>query len=366
MEKKTPLYDCHVKSGGKMVPFAGYLMPIQYETGIIAEHRLVRTKAGLFDVSHMGEFLLTGKDALENIQNLVTNDCVAMENGQIKYSPMCNEQGGIVDDLMVHKMEENRYMLVVNASNREKDADWIKGRLKGDVLFIDFSEGTAEIALQGPAAAAVLQKLVKKEELPQKYYSCVENTTVGGVICIIAKTGYTGEDGYELYTDNQNAVRLWELLLETGAKEGLAPCGLGCRDTLRLEAAMPLYGHEMTDEISPIETGLTRYVGMNKEDFIGKKSLEERGTPKKKRVGIRITGRGIAREGYPVFQQGKQVGFVMSGSFCPTLDGAYATAFVNVDAAETGSRLDVEIRKSMVEAVVVPLPFYKKSQTKEK
>ncbi len=347
-----------------MAPFAGYLMPIQYETGIITEHQLVRTKAGLFDVSHMGEFIITGKDALKNIQNLVTNDCAAMEIGQIKYSPMCNDQGGIVDDLMVHKMDEDRYMLVVNASNQEKDAAWIQAHLTGGVHFIDSSAFIAEIALQGPASETIMQKLVRKEELPQKYYYCLDNVTVKDITCLIAKTGYTGEDGYEIYTKNQNAVRLWNLLLETGAEEGIAPCGLGCRDTLRLEAAMPLYGHEMTDEISPIETGLSRYVGMNKKDFIGKKALVAKGAPRQKRVGLKITGRGIAREGYPVFQYGKQIGYIMSGSFCPTLGGAYATAFIDVAAAEIGNPLEVKIRKSMVEAVVVPLPFYKKSQSK--
>ncbi len=345
-----------------MVPFAGYLMPIQYETGIIAEHNFVRNGAGLFDVSHMGELVLTGRDALKNVNYLVSNDCADMTVGPIKYSPLCNEEGGFVDDLMVHKMAEDRYLLVVNASNREKAAAWIQKHLSGAVSFEDQSDGTAEVALQGPAAKQILQTLVKEEEIPARYYSFIEKATVAGIPCLIARTGYTGEDGFELYTANENAAALWQKLMEAGASEGLAPCGLGCRDTLRLEAGMPLYGHEMDDVISPLETGLGRYVAMDKEDFIGKQALLNRGEPKRKRVGLKITGRGIAREHYGVEKDGKDVGYIMSGSFCPTLNGAYATAFIDVDTAVIGNVLAVSIRNKKVEAVIVPLPFYKRKK----
>lgn len=360
MEKKTPLYNCHLASGGKPVPFAGYLMCIQYGAGIIAEHNHVREKAGLFDVSHMGELMLTGPDALANVQRLVTNDCANMVIGQIKYSPMCNERGGIVDDLMVHKCGDERYLLVVNASNRHKDVAWIKAHLFGDVVFEDLSDSYAEIAIQGPAAPAIIARLAEDAVIPQKYYSFVEESEVGGIPCLLAKTGYTGELGYELYCANDDAERLWNLLLETGKHDDLIPCGLGCRDTLRLEAAMPLYGHEMNEEISPIETGLGRYVAMDKGDFIGKQALIDRGDPTRTRVGLQITGRGIAREEYPVVAGGREVGFIMSGGYCPTLGGAYATAFIDLDQAVVGNELAVMIRQKPVSAVVVPLPFYKR------
>ena len=359
---KTPLYECHIAAGGSPVPFAGYLMVIQYPAGIIAEHKLVREKAGMFDVSHMGEVTLTGKDALANIQKLVTNDCSGMELGQIRYSPMCNHTGGIVDDLMVHRLGEDRYLLVINASNRHKDVAWIKDELFGEVEFADLSDETAEIALQGPCAPAILQKLTAEACIPKKYYYCVEHATVGGIACMISRTGYTGELGYELYCANADAVKLWNLLLEAGEEFGLLPCGLGCRDTLRLEAAMPLYGHEMNDEISPIETGLGRYVCLAKPDFNGKQALLDRGEPTRTRVGLKITGRGIAREGYTVQKDGRDVGFIMSGSFCPTLNGAYGTAFVDVAEASVGNSLQVEIRNKPVDAEVVPLPFYKRSK----
>jgi aminomethyltransferase len=363
MELKTPLYDCHVACGGKIVPFAGYLLPVQYETGVIAEHTAVRTKAGLFDVSHMGETLFSGKDALANIQKLVTNDCAGMYDGQARYSPMCNEAGGVIDDLIVYRLAEERYMIVVNAANRQKDVAWMREHLFGDVQFRDSSDETAQIALQGPKSLEILQKLAAPESIPAKYYSCVEHGTVAGFPCIVSKTGYTGEDGFELYCAPQDAPALWNTLLEAGKGCGLIPCGLGARDTLRLEAAMPLYGHEMDDTISPLETGLGFAVKMQKPDFIGKKALEEKGTPKIKRVGIQMTGRGIAREHCDVYLGEKQIGHTTSGTFCPHIGYAAAMALVDADSAELDTEVLVDIRGRKVEAKIVKLPFYKKGSS---
>lgn len=362
MDRKTPLYDSHVALGGKMVPFAGYILPVQYPAGVIAEHMAVRTACGLFDVSHMGEVMFTGPDALANIQNLVTNDMGNMVDGQVRYSPMCNERGGVVDDLIVYRMGEGRYMMVVNASNREKDVAWIRQHLFGNVRMEDVSDETAQVALQGPKAGEILARLAKEEDIPKKYYYFVEKGTVGGIPCIISRTGYTGESGFELYCKNEDAARLWQLLLDTGKDLGLAPCGLGARDTLRLEAAMPLYGHEMNDDITPLETGLGIFVKMNKPDFIGKAALAEKGEPKIARVGLQMTGRGIAREHCAVFEGDKQVGTTSSGTFCPYLNQAVAMALVDKEVSELGTQVEVDVRGRRIEAKVVPLPFYKKAK----
>ena len=277
VERKTPLYDCHRALGGKLVEFAGYLLPVQYGAGVIAEHMAVRQGAGLFDVSHMGEVLLTGPDAFANLQRLLTTDYTSLADGRVRYSPMCNERGGVVDDLIVYRFGPETYLLVVNASNREKDVAWMREHLFGDAVLEDISDRVAQIALQGPASRRILEKLAAPELIPGKYYSFTANAPVGNaggeVSCLLSKTGYTGEDGFELYCAPEDAVPLWNALLEAGADEGLIPCGLGARDTLRLEAAMPLYGHEMDEEITPLETGLGAFVKMGKPDFIGKRAL---------------------------------------------------------------------------------------------
>lgn len=363
MECKTPLYDCHLALKGKIVPFAGYLLPVQYETGVIAEHMAVRTKAGLFDVSHMGEVVFTGPDALKNIQNLMTNDFSNMVAGDVRYSPMCNEKGGVVDDLIVYCIEApTSYLVVVNAANRHKDADWMRSHLIGDVTFRDISDEVAQVALQGPESHAILSKLAQESDIPEKYYSFRKTGKVAGIDCLISKTGYTGEDGYELYCAPQKAPELWNALLEAGKDNGLIPCGLGARDTLRLEAGMPLYGHEMTDDITPKQTGLGMFVKMDKEDFIGKKAMEEMGTPTIKRVGLKILGRGIARENFPVYAGDKLIGHTTSGTHCPYLGGAYAMAIVEKEPAPLGGIVQVEIRGKKVDAEVVKSQFYKRAQ----
>lgn len=362
MEQKTPLYDIHVKYGGRIVPFAGYLLPVQYGTGVIGEHMAVRTGCGIFDVSHMGEITCTGPDSLENFNYLLTNDFTGMYDGQARYSPMCNENGGVVDDLIVYKIRDEHYFIVVNASNKEKDFAWMKEHEFKDAVFTDISSQVGQIALQGPKSHEILKKIADEGQIPKKYYSCNAQGTAAGIACVISKTGYTGEDGYELYMAAAEAPAMWEALMEAGKEEGLIPCGLGARDTLRLEAAMPLYGHEMNDEITPLETGLGFAVKMKKEDFIGKKALEENGEPARKRVGLKVTGRGIIREQAEVFAGGSRIGVTTSGTHCPYLGYPAAMALVDREYAEPGTAVEAEVRGRRVAAEVVSLPFYKKNK----
>ncbi|NLB90076.1 MAG: glycine cleavage system aminomethyltransferase GcvT, partial [Clostridiales bacterium] len=361
MEKKTPLYDVHVGLGGKMVPYAGYLMPVQYKSGVIQEHLAVRESCGLFDVSHMGELILEGADALKNLQYLLTNDMSGMKAGQARYSPMCNMQGGIVDDLLVYYLGEDKYLLVVNAANKDKDVAWIeKNLLGGEVSFSDDSDQWGQIALQGPRAQEILEKIVEdRNQIPEKYYRFNEQVVVAGCECLLSRTGYTGEDGFELYCKKEDTVSLWNSLLQAGKEEGLIPCGLGARDTLRLEAGMPLYGQEMTDELSPIESGIGFFVKVNKEDFIGKKAILERKEQSlRNRVGFEITSRGIAREGNKVFAKGEKIGTVTSGTFSPYFNKAIGMAVLEKEI-DMDSVIEIDVRGRKVEGKIVKLPFYK-------
>lgn len=358
MEKKTPLYELHVSSGGKIVPFAGYLLPVQYGTGVIAEHMAVRQKCGLFDVSHMGEVFLTGPDALNNLNHLMVNNFTSMVDGQVRYSPMCNENGGIVDDLIVYRYNEEKYMIVVNASNREKDVKWMQDHLFGNVVLEDKSDDMCELALQGPLAKEIMAKLCDVETLPKKYYYFTDPVDVGGISCIVSRTGYTGEFGYELYCCADKDCELWSKLLEAGKDLGLIPCGLGARDTLRLEASMPLYGHEMDDEISPLETGLGWAVKQD-HDYIGKEPMLAKEI-KITRVGLKVTGKGIVREHQDLYLGDKKVGHTTSGTHLPFLGGAYAMALVDLEAAAEGLTLEADVRGRRIACEVVPLPFYKR------
>ena len=354
---KTPLYQWHESHGGRLVPYAGFSLPVQYETGIITEHNAVRKGAGLFDVSHMGEFLITGKDALKNLQIIFTNDFSNMKSGRVRYTLLCNEEGGILDDLVVYMMGEDRYMLVVNAANRGKDLIWIQSRLTGSCSLEDVSDSLAQIAIQGPASEAILNSLSK--DVPEKYYTFMEKGEAGGIPCLISRTGYTGEDGFEFYCQNDDVLALWEKLLAKDS--GLIPCGLGSRDTLRLEAGMPLYGHEMDETITPFEAGLSFAVKMEKPDFIGKSALTGKGKASRIRIGLEITGRGIAREKSPVYFQGREIGQTSSGTFCPHLGKAFAMALVETKYAEPGKAVEIEVRGRMIEALICKLPFYKRT-----
>ena len=359
MERKTPLYDVHVEEGGKIVPFAGYLLPIQYATGIIAEHEAVRTKVGLFDVSHMGEVTFTGPDALTCINHLFTNDYADMPVGRVRYGVMCNERGGCIDDLIVYKFGDEEYFVVVNASNREKDVAHMRANLVGDVAFEDISDNVAELALQGPRAKDVMAKLCDVDTLPAKYYTCVRHVEVAGIDCMVSRTGYTGEFGYELYCTPAEAPTLWHALRAAGEEFGLIPCGLGARDTLRLEASMPLYGHEMDEDTTPLEAGLNLGVRMEKAEFIGREGIIARGEPARIRVGLVATGRGILREHMDVYAGEELIGQTTSGTFAPHLKQAIAMARIDVAYTEPGTELEVEVRGRRVPVTVTPMPFYK-------
>jgi len=367
MELKTPLYDCHISAGGTMTPFAGYQLPVHYPTGIIAEHNAVRTAAGLFDVSHMGEILIQGEDSLEYMNRVFTNDFSTMLDKTVRYSLICNPSGGIIDDVLVYRFDEHMYLVVVNAVNRQKDYEWFEAQLQGKVYLRDMSDKFAQIAIQGPASKDILMSLdyglfysvTPEAPLPEKYYTFHEPVYIYGSSALISQTGYTGEFGYEIYIAPEAAKRVWNSLLEVGKPYGLIPCGLGARDTLRLEASMPLYGHEMDDTVSPFETGLGFGVKMNKPDFIGKQGILSRGEPLLKRVGLKITGKGIAREHQDVYYKGVKTGHTTSGTFAPYLKYPVAMALVSVNV-EADAEVEIDIRGRRVTAEVVGLPFYKR------
>ncbi|MGD9559768.1 MAG: glycine cleavage system aminomethyltransferase GcvT [Oscillospiraceae bacterium] len=364
MEKKTPLYENHLAAGGKMVPFAGYSLPVQYPAGVLAEHRVVREKAGLFDVSHMGEVLLSGSGAMPFLQRLLTNDMHSLAVGGCRYSPMCNVQGGVVDDLIVYRLDEDRFWLVVNAANGEKDFAWMQKHAGEGAVLEDVSDAVAQLALQGPLAEGILAKLVPggAAGLPQRPYTFLQGVPVAEASCLVSRTGYTGEDGFELYAAPQDAPALWDAVLAAGKDGGLMPCGLGARDTLRLEAGMPLYGHEMDEDITPLEAGLGGFVKLAKPDFIGRAALAA-APPARRRAGLQMTGRGIAREGAEVFGPGGQkVGQVTSGTQLPYVGFAGAMALLQLEHTAPGTQLEVDVRGRRVAAQVVEMPFYKRKR----
>lgn len=364
-ELTTPLYERHVALGGKIVPFAGYLLPVQYPQGLIREHMAVRTECGLFDVSHMAEILITGPDALKNVQNLVTVQVEEMQDNQVKYTPMTNERGGVVDDILVYRVSEDTFFLVVNAANHRKDAEWISTHVFGDVTVSDVSDRIGQVALQGPNAIPLIKSVIGNDELrPKKYYTFVWNAQLFGKPCLISRTGYTGELGYEIYADAADIGVIWDGLLEAGKDFGILPCGLGARDTLRLEAAMPLYGHELTDDITPLEASLDFFVRLDKDDFIGKAAIEQRLPLTRKRVGLAVTGRGIIREECEVFCGEKHVGTVSSGTLCPFVNKAVGMALLDIAYTEEDTVLEVDVRGRRVPVKVVPLPFYKRPTNK--
>ena len=359
MDLKTPLYDVHVAEGGKIVPFAGWLLPVQYGSGIIAEHEAVRTAVGMFDVSHMGEFLFTGPTALDSLNHIITNDYSAMPAGKVRYGVLCTEEGGCIDDLIVYKFADDEWFVVVNASNRLKDFAHMSENLLAGTHIEDISDTLAEIALQGPRAKDVLAKICDADQLPARYYTCARHVIVAGIDCLISQTGYTGEFGYELYCTADKGPELWWALREAGREFGLIPCGLGARDTLRLEASMPLYGHEMDETVSPLETGLGFGVRLDKDEFIGRDALIAAGEPTRCRVGLEATGRGILREHQDVYCCGELIGRTTSGTFAPHLKKAIAMALVGVEHAAVGTEVEVDVRGRRIPAVVVPMPFYK-------
>lgn len=363
--KKTPLYENHLKLGGRMTDFAGWLLPVEY-TGIIEEHRQVRSAAGLFDVSHMGEILITGRDAGAFLQELLTNDISNISDGKVIYSPMCLDSGGVVDDLLVYRFSAERYMLVTNASNTDRDFEWIKGHISGDVQAENVSERWAQLAIQGPSSEAILQDAVDVPLNDIRFYRFVPEMKVFGVDAIVSRTGYTGEDGFEIYVPWEMAAKVWDGLLELGRCRGLVPAGLGARDTLRFEAGLPLYGHELSRDITPLEAGLESFVKLGKKSFIGKKALceqKERGLARKL-TGFEITGKGIARSGYEIMDGDRKIGYVTSGTYSPTLGKNLGMAMLDINYCVPGAEFDVIIRNKPVRARTCTLPFYRKKYRK--
>ena len=357
--KKTPLHAAHVEMGAKMVPFAGYEMPVQYPTGITAEHRAVRGAAGLFDVSHMGEFFVSGPGALELIQRVSVNDASRLEVGQAQYSAMCLPEGGIIDDLLVYRFAD-RWMLVVNASNREKDWDWIRAHAQGlDVQVADLSDDTALLALQGPRARAILGPLADVDVAAIGYYRFREGKVLGRK-AIVAGTGYTGEDGFELYLHADDAVEVWGALLDDGFTEGLKPVGLGARDSLRLEMGYALYGNDLDEGHTPLEAGLGWITKLDKGEFEGRHALlrQRQAGPQWRLVGLEVLEKAFPRAGYNVCEDGRTVGMLTSGTVSPTLGIGIAMAWVPARLADVGTRLQIDVRGKPAAAVVVKPPFY--------
>lgn len=360
--KRTALFDSYQEYGGKTIDFGGWELPVQF-SGIKAEHEAVRTKAGLFDVSHMGEVFVSGEDALAFLQALVTNDVSKLKEGQAQYTAMCYENGGTVDDLLIYKRKENDYLLVVNASNIEKDVEWMKRHATGNVVIEDRSDEYGLLALQGPKAQQVLQKLTAEPLDEIKFFRFKEDVDVSGHRVLVSRTGYTGEDGFEIYGSPESIVALWPAILEAGKEEGVVPAGLGARDTLRFEAGLPLYGQELSKDITPLETGLGFVVKLNKEaDFIGKEVLaaqKENGVPRKL-VGLEMIDKGIPRTGYKVFIGEKEIGEVTTGTQSPTLKKNIGFALLATEHTAEGTEVEVEIRGKRLKAVLIATPFYKR------
>lgn len=366
--KKTPLNRAHRDLGGKMVDFGGWDMPVQYPAGVIEEHMRTRTQAGLFDVSHMGEIWVEGPDAIPFVNRLTTNDATKLVDGQAHYSALTNENGGVVDDLLVYRFGPERLLLVVNAGTTDKDWEWISSRKTADddVKLTNASPDYCQIAVQGPNALDILQLLTNTELAEIKYYHFAEGK-VDGVDAIISRTGYTGEDGFEVYAAPAYAEQLWQKILETGGygtADGILPCGLAARNTLRLESAMSLYGHELGDDISPYEAGLGWITKLQKGDFTGSRVLAEQKEAgvKRKIAGFEMTEPGIARDGYDVYVGDEKVGVVTSGSPAPYLKKNIGLAFLPVEFANVGQEIKIEVRGKRLSAEVVPTPFYKRQK----
>ncbi|HEX5531167.1 MAG TPA: glycine cleavage system aminomethyltransferase GcvT [Methylomirabilota bacterium] len=356
--KRTPLRDVHVKAGAKMVPFGGWDMPVQY-TGIIDEHRTVRRAVGLFDISHMGEFEVRGPDALTAVQRLCTNDASTLAIGQVQYAALCYPEGGIVDDLTVYRLAPDHFMLVVNASNIEKDWAWVTSHSEGRAEWTNVSAETALLAVQGPKAEGLVARLADRDVTGIAYYHFARGA-VAGVAGLISRTGYTGEDGFELYVPAGEAERLWQALLEAGHRDGIKPIGLGARDTLRLEMKYALYGNDIDQTTNPLEAGLGWVVKPAKGEFIGRAAIEAlraRGVARRL-VGFEMAERAVPRHGYRLLAGGAPVGAVTSGSFGPSVERSIGMGYVASPQTAVGTALTVEIRGALHAARVVKTPFH--------
>lgn len=363
--KRTPLFPIYKDHQAKTIDFGGWELPVQF-SGIKEEHHAVRTRAGLFDVSHMGEFEVKGKDSFSFLQKVMTNDVSKMKIGGVQYSPMCDEKGGTVDDLLIYKLAEEHFFLVVNAANTKKDWEWLQTHLEGDVELTNISDDTALLAIQGPKAQKILQKLITNFELNEiRPFQFKQELELNGKTALVSRTGYTGEDGFEIYCRPEDAVFLWQEMLAAGKDENILPCGLGARDTLRFEANLALYGQELSPEISPLEAGLGFAVKLNKqEDFIGKEALREQKEAglKRKLVGIEMIDKGIPRHGYSVYEKEEKIGEITTGTQSITLKRNVGLALIQSEFTEIGTEVKVEIRGKRLKAVVVAIPFYQRNK----
>jgi glycine cleavage system T protein (aminomethyltransferase) len=360
--KRTPLYEQHKALGARLVEFSGWEMPVQYSS-IIEEHQAVRTNAGLFDVSHMGEFKVEGPDAGTFLQYLVPNDVARLSLHQALYTQLCLPNGNVIDDLLIYRLAEQQYMLVVNAGNIEKDLAWVQGQARRfqQVTVTNQSDTTALLALQGPAAQAILQPLTESDLAGISYYHCTAGL-VDGASCIISRTGYTGEDGFELYCSSADVVKLWRDLLAAGKAHGLLPAGLGARDTLRLEAGMCLYGHELDEQTNPLEARLGWTVKLTRGEFIGHEALArvKAEGPQRLLMGIEMTERGVPRGGYAIYSGEERIGQLTSGSPGPTVGKNIGMGYVAAAHAIPNNAVQIDIRGKRVAAKLVTLPFYKR------
>jgi aminomethyltransferase len=360
--KRTPLFESYLEYGGKTIDFGGWELPVQFSK-IQEEHEAVRSRAGLFDVSHMGEIEVKGSGSLDYLQKMMTNDVSKLVDGKAQYTAMCYENGGTVDDLLVYKKGDHNYLLVVNASNIEKDFEWLQSHVFGEVELANVSDDTAQLAIQGPVAEKVLQKLTSAPLSEIGFFSFKDNVELDGIPALVSRTGYTGEDGFEIYCNKDDAAKLWKLILETGKEDGVLPCGLGSRDTLRFEANLALYGQELSEDITPLEAGIGFAVKLQKDsDFIGKDALlkqKEDGLPRKL-VGIEMIDKGIPRHGYEVFAGEQQIGFVTTGTQSPTLKKNIGLALLETQFTELDQEVEVQIRTKRLKAKVVATPFYKR------
>lgn len=355
--QKTPLNQLHKEMGAKMTDFGGWEMPVEY-SGIIEEHQAVRKQCGLFDVSHMGEILISGENAAKSVQKIITNDIQKLESGRILYTPICNENGGIIDDLLVYCLKDNEFLLVVNASNIEKDFNWVKENIVEGTTAENFSDKYAMIALQGPESQKVLTQLTDIDLNSLAYYT-FRQAKAAGVEMIISRTGYTGELGYELYFEPEEAENIWKQMLSAGLDFGIKPCGLGSRDTLRLEKNFALYGNDIDEETNPYQANMGWTVAINKGDFIGREKLIniKANCCQVKLSPLKITGRGVARHGHQVYINDQKIGEVTSGSYSPTLKQGIAMAYLNSEFTEAGTEVEIEVRNRKIKAEVVKGPF---------
>ncbi|MEN8907353.1 MAG: glycine cleavage system aminomethyltransferase GcvT [Clostridiales bacterium] len=361
--KKTVLFNKHKQLGGKIIDFGDWLLPVQYSEGILFEHKKVREAVGLFDVSHMGEIIVKGLEAKEFIQFLITNDINKIKQKEIIYSPLCYESAGVVDDVLIYKFSEEEFLLIVNAANIQKDFEWLENNKGNYKVKIDnLSDEYSQLAIQGPKSEIVLQQLTDIDLSKLKFYCFNNKVFIAENEVIISRTGYTGEDGFEIYSKNENIANIWDEIMKEGYKYGIVPVGLGARDTLRFEAALPLYGHELTKDINPIEAGLEKFIKLKKDNFMGKENLNKYINNKYKKilVGFEMLEKGIPRAKYDIYLKDEKIGHVTSGSYSPTNKRNLGLGLIREEYSQKDNIIEIMIRNQKMKAKIINKPFYNK------